>query len=47
MDHRQTIGSHCGSSVIRALESVGETTTMDVVVFLIVILRISLLEISA
>jgi hypothetical protein len=33
MDHRQTIGSHGVPSVIHALKSVGETTTIGVVVF--------------
>jgi hypothetical protein len=33
MDHRQSIGSLCGPSVIHALEGVGETTTAGVVVF--------------
>jgi hypothetical protein len=33
MDHRHSIGSLCVSSVIHALEGVGETTTINVVVF--------------
>jgi hypothetical protein len=33
MDHRHSIGSLCGPSVIHALEGVGETTTIVVVVF--------------
>jgi hypothetical protein len=33
MDRRQTIGSYSVPSVIHALKSVGETTTLGVVVF--------------
>jgi hypothetical protein len=33
MDHRQSIGSSGGPSVIHALKSVGKTTTLGVVVF--------------
>jgi hypothetical protein len=33
MDHRHPIGSPCAPSVIHALQSVGETTTIGVVVF--------------
>jgi hypothetical protein len=33
MDHRHSIGSLCVPSVIHALEGVGETTTINVVVF--------------